>query len=353
MKKNSANNFFRNALLNWNEYQNLRQLPWKSERNPYFIWLSEIILQQTRAEQGLPYYLTFKKHYPTIFDLAGAPLDKVLRDWQGLGYYSRARNLHQTAKIIAEEHGGDFPETYEGLIKLQGIGDYTASAIASFAFNKPNAVVDGNVIRVLSRFFGIESPFDASSGKKEFRELATELLGDTPPAAYNQAIMDFGAVICTPKLASCESCPLSVSCFAYQQNLVNDLPVKQKKLKIRNRYFYYLVPSTKSHTWIRRRDEKDIWKGLWEFPVIEKSEELDLKSLKSVEKAFSLTSGSVRSVSEKIVQKLTHQKIQSVFIEVDAYQEKQIQKSYLKTPISELKNYAFPKSILSYIRKKT
>jgi A/G-specific adenine glycosylase len=351
MKKKSESAFFRKALLEWNNNLNHRELPWKSEQNPYFIWLSEVILQQTRAEQGLPYYLKFKKHYPTVQILANSKIDNILRDWQGLGYYSRARNLHETGKIIAKEFNGEFPNTYDDLIKLKGIGDYTASAIASFAFGRQNAVLDGNVIRVLARYFGIEAPFDTSNGRKEFKNLATETMANSPSAAYNQAIMDFGATVCTPKKPLCADCPLSRNCFAYQKELIAFLPSKQKKLMIKDRFFYYLILKSENHIWIKKREGKDIWNSLWEFPLIEKDKSIDLESFKKVEKIFSLPKNSVISISEKQSQRLTHQKIQSVFIEIDANLEMPFIMGCQKVRINELKNYAFPKSIVSYIRK--
>jgi A/G-specific adenine glycosylase len=353
MKKKSAStfSFFQKALLEWDKSFNTRELPWKYEQSPYLIWLSEVILQQTRAEQGLPYYLKFKAHYPTIHDLANAHIDNVLRDWQGLGYYSRARNLHQTAKIIAKDFDGKFPDTYETLIKLKGIGDYTASAIASFAFGRQNAVLDGNVIRVLARFLGIDTPFDSSSGKREFRKIASETMGEAPSAVYNQAIMDFGAEICTPKKPACDNCPLSNQCFALQKGLVPLLPFKQKKLTIKNRYFYYMVPISNNYTWIRKREGKDIWNGLWEFPLVEKEQSIDFESYRELEKQFRLTRHSIKAVSDKIVQKLTHQKIQSVFVTIDAEIETTVYDGYLKTQIADLADRAFPKSILSFIRK--
>jgi A/G-specific adenine glycosylase len=353
MKKKSANafSFFQKALLEWDKSFNTRELPWKYEQSPYLIWLSEVILQQTRAEQGLPYYLKFKAHYPTIHDLANAHIDNVLRDWQGLGYYSRARNLHQTAKIIAKDFDGKFPDTYEALIKLKGIGNYTASAIASFAFGRQNAVLDGNVIRVLARFLGIDTPFDSSSGKKEFREIASETMGEAPSAVYNQAIMDFGAEICTPKKPACDNCPLSNQCFALRKGLVPLLPFKQKKLTIKNRYFYYIVPISNNYTWIRKREGKDIWNGLWEFPLVEKEQSIDFESYRDLEKQFCLARHSIKAVSDKIVQKLTHQKIQSVFVTIDAEIETTVYDGYLKIQIADLADRAFPKSILSFIRK--
>ncbi len=245
-------------------------MPWRETSDPYCIWLSEIMLQQTRIEQGLPYYLAFTNAYPSIFDLANASEEEVLKLWQGLGYYSRARNLHATAKYIAFELNGKFPETYEGLLKLKGVGDYTASAIASISYNEPVAVVDGNVYRVLSRYFDIDTPINSTAGIKEFKLLAKELLDKEDPATYNQAIMEFGALQCKPQSPLCNTCPLSASCLALKNNKISMLPVKLKKGKIKKRYFNYLVfQSEENKTILEKRSGKGIWEGLYQFPLIE------------------------------------------------------------------------------------
>ncbi|MEO1264044.1 MAG: A/G-specific adenine glycosylase, partial [Bacteroidota bacterium] len=235
---------------------NHRPLPWKGEKNPYLIWLSEIILQQTRVEQGLPYFEKFKKKYPTVKDLANAPEDEVMKMWEGLGYYSRARNLHAAAKFIADELNGTFPDTFHEILGLKGVGPYTAAAIASFAYGLPHAVVDGNVYRVLSRFFGIEEPIDTTAGKKLFAALAQELLDEKQAGNYNQAIMDFGATHCTPALPACTSCLMKSKCTAFQKNTVNKLPVKIKKTKRRQRFFNYLILNEKGNVFIKKRTQK-------------------------------------------------------------------------------------------------
>ena len=224
----NTKHFFTKNLMAWFA-TNHRPMPWKGEKNPYLIWLSEIILQQTRVEQGLPYFLKFKENYPTVTDLANAPEDEVMRMWQGLGYYSRARNLHFTAKHIAYDLNGVFPKTYVEILKLKGVGTYTAAAIASFAYDLPNAVVDGNVYRVLARYFGIETPIDSTIGKKEFTKLAYELLDNKRPADYNQAIMDFGATQCKPKKPNCINCPLNQKCIGFNTQKIDTLPIKTKK----------------------------------------------------------------------------------------------------------------------------
>jgi A/G-specific adenine glycosylase len=247
--------------------QNKRNLPWRSTQNPYFIWLSEIILQQTRVDQGLPYYKKFTSHFPTIHDLANADENKVLNLWQGLGYYSRARNLHAAAKQILTYHNGVFPNNYKDIRNLKGIGDYTAAAICSFSYELPHAVVDGNVYRVLSRYFNDPTPIDSSEGKKLFSQLATDLLDENRPGEHNQAIMELGALICTPKSPNCQNCPIQDNCLALRNNTFSNLPLKSKKIKIKNRYFNYLVDVT--NPILYKREGKDIWENLYEFPLVE------------------------------------------------------------------------------------
>lgn len=247
-----------------------RDLPWRGTTDPYKVWLSEIILQQTRVVQGLPYYQRFISNYPTITDLANAPEEEVLKLWQGLGYYSRAKNLHHTAQYIATELGGIFPKNYKELVKLKGIGDYTASAIASFCYNEPCPVVDGNVYRVLSRVFGIATPINSTQGAKEFKALAHECLDKANAGVYNQAIMEFGALQCTPQSPDCANCVLRDHCWAFHHNKVNELPVKLKKITIKKRYFNYLVwLNPYGQTLLQKREGKDIWHGLYEFPLLE------------------------------------------------------------------------------------
>ncbi len=260
--------FFREQLLNWFA-QNHRPLPWKGEKDPYKIWLSEIILQQTRVEQGLPYYQRFVTRYPRVRDLAAAPEDELLKLWEGLGYYSRARNLHAAAKYIAGELSGVFPGTYETIRALKGVGDYTAAAIASFAFNLPHAVLDGNVYRVIARYFGIETPVDTPAAKKEFAALARQLLAPERPGDFNQAMMDFGATRCTPQQPRCAACPMQTACTAFQSGRVNALPVKSKARARKERFFVYLVADYRGTTRMQKRTGKDIWRNLYEFPQFE------------------------------------------------------------------------------------
>lgn len=307
---------FHNTLVHW-YLQNNRELPWRKTKNPYFIWLSEIMLQQTRVAQGLAYYLKFTTHFPTVFDLANADESTVLKMWQGLGYYSRARNLHFSAKQIAEELNGEFPSTYSEIIKLKGIGDYTASAIASICFKEPTAVVDGNVYRVLSRYFGIKTPINSSTGIKEFKTLAQALIDETQPGNYNQAIMDFGALHCKPQNPLCNTCPFSNSCVALEKKLIKELPVKDKKIKVRKRYFNFLVIKTADNkTILTERTGKGIWQGLYQFPLIESDKTLDEKEIISSEEFINLfpdeTTISLFNKKE-IVHKLSHQHLYTQF----------------------------------------
>ena len=348
-----SENQFAELLLRWNETQNDRHMPWKGEKNPYYIWLSEIILQQTRVEQGLPYFLSFKQKYPTVKHLAEAPEDDVMRLWQGLGYYSRARNLHETAKNIHFNMDGNFPGAFEGLVKLKGVGDYTASAIASFAFGEKKAVVDGNVIRVLARVFGISIAADTTEGKKKFASLAQELIDDQQPAAYNQAIMDFGAVLCTPQNPMCDECPFQKTCVAYQQNRIDELPAKKKKIKIQQRYFNYLVIKTEREIYIRKRTENDIWKNLYELPMFETAQPLR-KNIKAAISDFLGTKDfEITTYSEGSIQLLTHRKIHAQFIEIEIPDFKKWQQDGTeRIKLSQLNNYGFPKTVNMFLKGK-
>ena len=307
---------FSNTLIFW-YLQNNRELPWRKTKNPYFIWLSEIMLQQTRVAQGTAYYLKFSESFPTVFDLAKADESTVLKMWQGLGYYSRARNLHYSAKQIAEEFNGEFPSTYKEIIKLKGIGDYTASAIASICFDEPTAVVDGNVYRVLSRYFGINTAINSSAGIKEFKALAQILIDESQPGTHNQAIMDFGALHCKPQNPLCKTCPFADSCVALEKKLTKELPVKEKKIKVRNRYFNFLVVKTNTDkTILSERKGKGIWQGLYQFPLIESDTNINKNELVSSEEFINLfpneTTISLFNKKE-IVHKLSHQHLYTQF----------------------------------------
>jgi A/G-specific adenine glycosylase len=307
---------FSKQLTYW-YLHNKRNLPWRATTNPYTIWLSEIILQQTRVDQGMSYYFKFIENFPTVYDLAAASEEQVLKLWQGLGYYSRARNLHFSAKFIVDELKGEFPSTYKDLLKLKGVGDYTASAIASICFNEPTAVVDGNVYRVLARYFGIDTSINSSAGIKIFKQLAQELIDKKNPGTHNQAMMEFGALMCKPSNPDCEICPLNNSCFALSKNKVKELPVKEKKAKIKTRHFNYLViQSSDQKTKIVKR-ETGIWKNLYEFPLIETSDIIDEKQLvehKIYKELFCDSAATVSLFDEEVlVHKLTHQHIYAKF----------------------------------------
>ncbi len=311
---------FSNLLTQW-YLQNKRDLPWRNTTDPYPIWLSEIMLQQTRVAQGLPYFLSFTSSFPTVFDLANAEEEQVLKLWQGLGYYSRARNLHNTAKLVAFELGGVFPGNYKELLRLKGVGEYTAAAIASFSYNEVVPVVDGNVFRVLSRYFDIETDIASSGAKKEFSELAKELIPHDNPALFNQAIMEFGALQCVPKNPDCERCVLNSGCLALQKNKVDKLPVKLKKTKVRNRYFNYLVFSDNNqHYILRKRTEKGIWHNLYEFPLIETASEVEfdaISKLISEEYGLKFEILSIKPLkNDAILHKLSHQHLYIRFYEV-------------------------------------
>lgn len=264
-------NPFTSTLLSWYQ-QNKRDLPWRKSKDPYRIWLAEIILQQTRVAQGLPYYTSFINAYPRIEDLAKADEDQILRMWQGLGYYSRARNLHKTARIVVEEYNSEFPRTMKELLLLPGIGNYSAAAIASMAFGEPTPVVDGNVYRLLARYFGISMDISSSKAHKYFYELSLNLIDESAPAEYNQAVMEFGALYCTPRSPDCENCVLQNGCIAFSKSLQKKLPVKQKKAKVTKRNFQYFMLLQNNHILMRQRGEKDIWHGLYEFILIEQQE---------------------------------------------------------------------------------
>ncbi len=302
---------FSNSLTKW-YLQNKRDLPWRNTQNPYFIWLSEIMLQQTRVAQGMPYFYSFTTNFPTVFDLANATEEQILKLWQGLGYYSRARNLHKTAQYIAFELDGIFPNSYVDLLKLKGVGEYTAAAIASFSYNEKVPVVDGNVFRVLSRYFDIESDISLLSTKKEFTALASELISKENPALFNQAIMEFGAIQCVPKNPNCDICIFNSSCLALQKKKVSQLPIKSKKLKVTNRYFNYIVFLDENQkTIIQKRADKGIWHNLYEFPLIETQKEESFEAISNQIKDLIYNDNKIVSVrewnSKSIIHKLSHQ----------------------------------------------
>jgi len=341
---------FSNLLIKW-YLQNKRDLPWRSTTNPYPIWLSEIMLQQTRVAQGTPYFLAFTTAFPTVFDLAAASEEEVLKLWQGLGYYSRARNLHKTAQYVASELSGVFPPTYNELLKLKGVGEYTAAAIASFSYNEVVPVVDGNVFRVLSRYFDVETDIALASAKKEFAALAFELMPKDNPATFNQAIMEFGALQCVPKSPNCSICVFNDSCAALQKNKVDQLPVKSKKVKVRNRYFNYLVVEDENeNTVIQKRTSKGIWQNLYEFPVIETDKVEDYEYVYGqVQENFFKDNEVVSFIGyneESIIHKLSHQHLYIKFWKVSL-------KGTVENGINNevLKTFPFPIVIHNFIEK--
>lgn len=359
MKKTESDKqkLFTHYLLQWFA-TNHRPMPWKGEKDPYLIWLSEIILQQTRVEQGLPYFEKFKKNYPTVRDLARAPEDEVMKTWEGLGYYSRARNLHAAAKNIAQHLNGIFPKKYSEIRALKGVGPYTAAAIASFAYNLPYAVVDGNVYRVLSRFFGIEEPIDTTAGKKLFAELAQTLLDEEQAGNYNQAIMDFGATHCTPANPACGKCLMQADCTAFQKKMVDKLPIKSKKIQRRQRFFNYLLLNQAGNIYLTKRTEKDIWQNLYEFPMIETEALLEegefLKKQKQWKEWVGVTTAKIVRVSDPLKQDLTHQRIIARFWEVNIYGEiaEAGEWDWIEVSRKNIREFAFPKVIDTYLRQK-
>lgn len=340
----SLKQYFTEKLLLWNLRENVRQMPWKGELDPYKIWLSEIILQQTRVEQGWSYYNRFIDRFPKIEDLARAPEKAIFKLWEGLGYYTRCKNLIATAKFIAKEKKGKFPSRYEDILALKGVGPYTAAAIASFAFNLPHAVLDGNVFRVLSRFFGIETEIDSAEGKKEFTKLAMELLDTNAPGNYNQALMDLGAVVCKPKNPICSACPLKNKCQARHLEKILLLPVKSAPLVKRSRYFYYFVIAYKNSVYVRKRGPKDIWENLHEFVLAETEGLQTLTALKDpayVQKLSGVKKLEVLQISELYKQQLSHQTIQGRFIQCRAANPISL-KDYKTTTYTQLSRLAFP-----------
>ena len=341
---------FHNILINW-YLQNKRDLPWRNTTNPYHIWLSEIMLQQTRVAQGMPYFYSFTKEFPTVFDLANADEEKVLKLWQGLGYYSRARNLHKTAQYVSNELNGIFPPTYKELLKLNGVGEYTAAAIASFSYNEVVPVVDGNVFRVMSRYFGIESDISLPATKKEFTALAQELMPKDNPAIFNQSIMEFGALQCVPKNPDCSICVFNDSCVALQKKKIDVLPVKSKRTKVTNRFFNYLVlEDILGNTIVQKRTSKGIWHNLYEFPLLETSEIADFNFVSKTVQNDIFSNYTILGIEDcsyaTVIHKLSHQHLHIQFwkIKIRNLIESGVNKELLKT-------FPFPVVIYNFIEK--
>lgn len=344
-------NVFLDEIYRWFKL-NKRDLPWRETSDPYRIWLSEIILQQTRVAQGTQYYQRFIENFPTVFELAYASEDQVLKLWQGLGYYTRARNIYFTAKKIVNVYNGEFPNKYDEILKLKGIGPYTAAAIASIAFGLPHATVDGNVYRVLSRYFGIKTPIDSTNGKKEFNELAESLILSSDPGMHNQALMEFGALQCIPKSPNCNLCPLAKTCFAFHHKLVNELPLKSKKTKQRNRYFYYYYIESGDFTFIEKRNGNDIWKNLYQFPLVETQKEYtetDLISLKIpiIEKI----PGNTKLISTTKKHILSHQIIYAKVIQIELNDTNFRTDKFIRINKKDISKFAVPKLLEQFIEE--
>ncbi len=338
--------YFRKKLLQWNEDSNKRPLIWRGEKDAYRVWLREIILQQTRVEQGEKYYISFLKAYPTINDFAKAGLDELYRLWQGLGYYSRCKNMWLTAQIIVEQYNGNFPVDYEKLLALKGIGKYTAAAISSFAFDLPYAVVDGNVVRVLSRFYGIQNGFHSIKDKQKYEEYATQVLDKKRNAIFNQAIMDFGAIICKPQNPLCDLCPMKKKCYAFNQNEVLSFPATKKKTILKDRYFHFIILEDEKNILLVKRKQKDIWQNLYTPILIESEEEVLSTPIQKL--------GRLTKIQEKFKQILSHQRIHGFFYigrleKVNSLQI--IEYETIKVSKPEIKNFTFPQIIISFFEK--
>lgn len=344
------------SLLKWYAVHK-RDLPWRKTKDPYKIWLSEIILQQTRVSQGLPYYLNFVKKFPDVFSLARAESETVLKLWQGLGYYSRAGNLHAAAKYVAENLNGKFPSSYEELLRLKGVGEYTAAAVSSIASGEKRVVVDGNVERLLSRYFGIKKNIHSPAGKKKYYELGTKLMAKHLPSVFNQALMEFGALQCVPQSPSCETCPLRRSCYAYRNGKVSKFPVKKVKPETKNRYFDYFIIGHGDTVYLKKRTASDIWKSLYDFPLVESGKHLPLPSLIKSDAAkgiLSKVSGAGITGGDKVyLHKLSHQTLNVRFWKVTtARNRKELQMpGFVKASRKSLKRFPLPKLIERYVNE--
>jgi len=343
---------FKTIIIKWYN-QNKRDLPWRNTRNPYYIWISEVILQQTRVAQGLDYYNRITSTFPTIKDLANADIDKVMKVWQGLGYYTRARNLHNSAKLIMAEYNGVLPTSYHELLKIKGLGPYSAGAIASFAYKEAVPAIDGNVYRVLSRVFGIFASPESAIGKKEFYTLTMELIDKDRPDTFNQALLDFGAMQCVPRSPDCLTCPFSDICYAYRNNLINQLPVKGKKIATRDRFLNYILIRCKDSTFIQKREAGDIWTSLYEFPLIETTNPIDIKLLMNEpiwKELFGNGELKILYESQPIKHLLSHQTLYTKFIIVEISKPSYYLKSnYLNISIPNIQEYSIPKVIDNFL----
>lgn len=340
---------FSDELVKWYN-QNKRDLPWRATTDAYVIWLSEIILQQTRVEQGMPYFYRFMEKYPDVKAFAAAYEDDILHLWQGLGYYSRGRNMLKTARQVVELYGGVFPANYQQLIALKGIGAYTAAAISSFSANEAKAVVDGNVYRVLARYFGIEEPVNSTKGKNIFQGIANDLLDHVNPGLHNQAMMEFGALVCKPKKPDCAICPIRPDCYAFNHHAIAVLPQKLQKVKIRERFFNYLLVTDGDTILVKKRDDKDIWANMYDLPLIETAAyaaPADVIILPQVTMLFGADIQLIKTFSAK-KQLLTHQCLHMQFIHINK-KPVILDKGWFYIEIKELKKLAFPKNIAIFI----
>lgn len=344
---------FHKILNDWYK-QNKRDLPWRTNHMPYYVWVSEIILQQTRVDQGTDYFLRFIEKFPDIQSLASAPEIEVLKIWQGLGYYSRARNMHIAARQVMDDFNGQFPATYDNLKKLKGIGDYTAAAIASISFGLPYAAIDGNVYRVLSRIFGITTPVDSTKGKIEFSNLATELIDQQNPGTFNEALMEFGALQCTPRNPGCTMCPFQGQCIAFSMAAITQFPVKTNKVKVRHRFFNYLYLEHEKSIFLEKRDTNDIWQNLYQLPLIETSKAMTIEELLTNEKFKTLFGNSsirIESVSGEIIHLLAHQKLHVRFINISASKPYSAH-NWIKIRPEDVSEFPIPKLIDNFLMEK-
>ncbi len=331
---------------------NQRNLPWRNVSDPYLIWISETILQQTRIAQGLPYYLRFTGRFPDVETLAAAPEDELLKLWEGLGYYSRARNLHFAAKSILKNHEGKFPDSHDSIRRLKGVGDYTAAAVASIAYGLPYAAVDGNVLRVLSRYFGIDLPIDSAIGRKAFRDLANEILLIRDPGMHNQAIMEFGALVCTPRNPDCKNCPLHGSCIAFSTNRTAKLPVKSKRIRKTTRYFIFVLLESTSHILLEKRISSDIWKNLWQLPAMETEQQAgdaDILERHEISQVLRQTGSRLVKLSPVYIHELTHRKICARFVHIQCVDITCFGGNFMQVNKEEMYKFAFPVLIKKYL----
>ena len=339
--------------MKWHVNENKRTMPWKGEKEAYKIWISEIILQQTRVVQAVAYYNNFIKEFPTIKTLASSPDETVFKVWEGLGYYSRCKNIIFTARNIVNNLNGKFPTSYNDIIALKGIGPYTAAAISSFAYGLPHAVVDGNVFRVLSRFFGEAIPIDSAKGKEYFTKIANELLDQKRSASYNQAIMDFGATVCKPQIPECHHCIFQKNCIAFKEGMVNKLPVKEKQLIKKTRWFTYFIFKFDDKVLISKRTEKDIWQNLYEFYLFETSKEWNWESekiIKFLQEQLGIEKFEINNISQIFTQQLTHQHLQARFISISLDKIPDALRHFKTLGKEELPLFAFPKLINNYLQ---